>query len=87
MHIMDPAIALLTCFPGYIGFGDDHGSWFIHELCQVLLEQYGERDLESMLTEVNHRVTKYTTKIPRDKDDKRKSVPWVASMLTKQVRF
>ena len=78
-------------FPGYKAFGKEEGSWFIQKLCQVLTKQHEERDLESMLIEVNHRVaTEHITKMPT-KDggrlDKKRSVPWVASMLTKQVWF
>ena len=74
-------------FLGFIAFGDNNGSWFVRKLCQVLLEQHGEWDLVSMLTEVNYRVaTEFTTNIAGDEVyHDRQTVSWVASMLTKQV--
>ena len=78
-------------FPGYKAFGKEEVSWFIQKLCQVLTKQHRKQDLESMLIEVKHRLaTEHITKMPKKEGgrfDKKRSVPWVASMLTKQVWF
>ena len=62
--------------------GHTQGSWFIRELCDVLLEQHEWCDLLSMLTEVNWRVTRHTTR-----KDGLRMMPWIASMLTTPVRL
>ena len=79
-----------TClFPEFFAFHNTQGSWFIRVLCQVLLEQHEHRDLLSMLTEVNWRVaTEFTTNTKANHPEfhGRRTMPWVASMLRKDVK-
>ncbi len=76
---------------GFSAFHGSSGSWFITELCEVLSKFYNGMDLMQMLLHVNWKVaTKHRSNITCPNDlyyDKRYVVPYIVSMLTKDVYF
>ncbi len=76
-------------FLGFYSFRRGTGSWFITALCQMLQMYSTEMDLLSLLTKVNHQVAyQFESNRPSvPMMHRRHVVPWVASMLTKEVWF
>ncbi|KAI0216881.1 Caspase-7 [Lamellibrachia satsuma] len=74
--------------PGYYSFRDKKGSPFIEYLCKGL-HMYREDDLLTILTWVQNQVAiKYAALLEQgDNLVNFKQMPWVASMLTKNVYF
>ncbi|GAA6231500.1 caspase-8-like [Lates japonicus] len=79
----DFLLAMATV-PSFISFRDKkNGTWFIHSLCQNLLQMVpGGVDLVSILTKVNADVSQKT-----DKTGEKKQMPQIASSLRKKVVF
>ncbi len=80
-------------FSGFFSFRRGTGSWFMTSLCNVLQTCHKQIDLMSMLTRVNHQVAfEYESNTPGRSLDKRRThrrriVPWICSMLTKDLYF
>ena len=64
------------------------GSWFIQSLCYIL-EQYGsELEIHQIMTKVNYYVAyEYESQTCDKRMNRMKQVPYVASMLTKELKF
>jgi len=77
--------------PGFYSFRRASGSWFVTCLCGVLQTQHRKLDLLSMLTLVNHQMAyEFSSNTPGRENrhtHRRRIVPWICSMLTKDVRF
>ena len=74
---------------GFYSFRRGIGSWFVISLCNVLQTCHKDTDLQTMLTKVNHQVAcEFSVNTPRDlRTHGRHIVPWIASMLTKDLFF
>ena len=74
---------------GYYSFRNSHaGSWFIQALTRVLISHGHKLDLLTLLTRVNYIVAYEFESRARDAEmSKKKQVPCVQSMLTKQLFF
>ena len=75
--------------PGYYSWRNcRNGSWFIQSLCYIL-EQYGsELEIHQIMTKVNYHVAyEYESKSNDYRMNRMKQVPYVASMLTKELKF
>ena len=84
----DVLIAYSTV-PGFVSFSDSiNGSWFIQTLCDML-EKYGsELEIHQIMTKVNYYVAYKYESISNDyKMNPMKQVPYIASMLTKELKF
>ncbi|KAF8796289.1 Caspase-3 like protein [Argiope bruennichi] len=67
---------------------NNHGSFFIDELCRTLEQFSGELDLLQILTIVNYRVSHfYLSHTLEEEFDKKKQMPCFISRLTTQVKF
>ncbi|KAK6165027.1 hypothetical protein SNE40_023738 [Patella caerulea] len=75
--------------PGYFPWrNSDTGSWFVQVLCEVF-QKYGTRlDLMSMMTKLNKRVAyDFESKTSQENMNRKKQMPCIVSMLTKNVYF
>jgi hypothetical protein len=83
----------LICYstiPGYYSWRNTtNGSWFVQALTQVLGEHSNQLDLMTILTMVNRKVAyEFESNVPNDTDfDRKKQIPFIASMLTRLVYF
>ena len=81
-------------FTGYFSFRLSSGSPFINHLCDGL-RKHKEDDLLAILTWVQSQVAiKYSSNAPSTVNDpsrrnfhNKKQMPWIASMLTRNVYF
>lgn len=77
--------------PGFYSFRRASGSWFVTCLCGILQTQHRQMDLLSMLTLVNHQMAyEFSSNTPGRENKhthRRRIVPWICSMLTKDVRL
>lgn len=75
--------------PGFYSFRRGLGSWFVTALCNVLQTCHKDKDLMTMLLNINHKVaTEFQANTPRDRrTHKRHIIPWIASMLTRDLYF
>lgn len=83
-------IMAYSTIPGFYSWRNTtNGSWFIQAFTSVLVENYKELDLVSMLTITNQRVAfDFESNTPNLPDfHQRKQIPMIASMLTRRVFF
>ncbi|KAI0241409.1 Caspase-3 [Lamellibrachia satsuma] len=73
--------------PGYFSWRNSNkGSWFIQALCKVFQKDLGERDILTLLTEVNFIVAyEFQSNASRPDMNRKKQIPSIVSMLTKQL--
>ncbi|XP_013399774.1 caspase-3 [Lingula anatina] len=75
--------------PGYFSWRNStNGSWFIQSLCKVL-EKFGHTlDIMTMMTRVNRMVAfDYESNANKEYMSKKKQIPCITSMLTKDLYF
>ncbi|KAF7253514.1 Caspase-7 [Varanus komodoensis] len=75
--------------PGYYSWRNpEKGSWFVQSLCSVLKESGKELEILQILTRVNYKVARnYESQSTDPRFSKKKQVPCVVSMLTKELYF
>ena len=75
--------------PGHYSWRNDmNGSWFIQSLCDILEKEGSELEIHQIMTKVNYRVAyEYESKSKVDQWNGMKQIPYVASMLTKELKF
>lgn len=84
----DFLIAYSTIAGFYSWRNSANGSWFIQSLCSILNEQGRTEELMHIMLAVNRRVAFYYESNTNDEESSRKKqIPCVVSMLTKQVFF
>jgi caspase 7 len=75
--------------PGFYAWRNEvNGSWFIQAVCDVIKNNWREMDLLTMMTRVNRQVAyDFESKTKREDMNKKKQMPCITSMLTKDVYF
>lgn len=75
--------------PGYFSWRNStKGSWFVQAFCKVLKEYAKTRDLVWIMTRVNHMVAyEFQSNASKEFMNKKKQIPSIVSMLTKDVIF
>lgn len=75
--------------PGYFSWRNSaNGSWFIQALSEVLEENWSKMDLLTMMTRVNKKVAlNFESRTGKDFMNRKKQIPCITSMLTKEVWF
>ena len=82
-------ITLISIYTGYFSWRNStKGSWFIQALCKMLQEHGKSRDFLWILTRVAHTVAyDFESNASKEFMNKKKQVPQVVSMLTKDLYF
>ena len=75
--------------PGHYSWRNSiSGSWFIQSLCYILEQCGSELEIHQIMTKVNYHVAyNYESKSNDYQKNRMKQVPYVASMLTKELKF
>lgn len=64
------------------------GSWFIQSLCDMISKHGKQLELQHIMTRVNHKVAVEFESVSNSPGfDKKKQIPCIVSMLTKEVYF
>ena len=74
---------------GYLSWRDTtNGSWFMQALCEMLKKHSSQLELMQIMTRVNHEVAlDCETSSSNPKKDKKKQMPSITTMLTKEFYF
>ncbi|XP_018546419.1 LOW QUALITY PROTEIN: caspase-3-like [Lates calcarifer] len=75
--------------PGYYSWRNTMtGSWFIQSLCDMISKYWKELEVLHIMTRVNHKVAVEFESVSNQPGfDKRKQIPCIVSMLTKEMYF